>query len=210
MTILNDSQIIELVKSHNMIEPFQPNLIREVEDYDINQSFNSYHNPNKRKVISYGLSSYGYDLTLSSNDFKIFSHLPGEIVNPKKFNPNFLFNAELNRSIYGEYFILPKNTYALGVVNEKINIPNDITVLFIGKSTYARCGIIANLTPGEAGWTGYLTVEISNSSSADVMIFVNEGIVQALFFKGDPCITSYEDRSGKYQNQEKQVTFSKV
>lgn len=160
-------------------------------------------------VISYGVSSYGYDLTLSPEDFRIFRHVPGMIVDPKAFDPACLQRAEPDYDLVrGASFILPAHTYALGVTVEHLRIPRNITALFIGKSTYARCGIIVNTTPGEAGWQGHLTLEISNSSGADVRIYANEGICQALFFEGEPCDDPYGD--GKYQQQGSGVTFARV
>lgn len=194
MTILNDRDIIELA-NEGMITPFEPNLVRQVGD---------------RKVISYGLSSYGYDLRLSPDDFRIFRHIPGTVVNPKNFNPDNLESAPLHEDEYGRYYILPANAYALGFALERLSLPSNVTAIFIGKSTYARCGIIANLTPGEAGWRGHLTLEFSNSSSADTRIYANEGIVQTLFFRGEPCMTSYEDRAGKYQDQSAEITLARV
>lgn len=161
-------------------------------------------------VLSFGLSSFGYDIRLSSEDFRIFRHVPGEVVNPKDFNPRCLEKAELFDDRWGQYFILPGHSYGLGVALERLEIPRNITVLCVGKSTYARAGIIANLTPGEAGWKGHLTLEFSNSSSADCRIYANEGVVQLLFLEGEPCQTDYQDRQGKYQNQGCQVTLPKV
>lgn len=198
MTILNDLQISELV-FNGMIYPFEPKLIREIRSWTTS-----------KKVLSYGLSSYGYDIRLSSKEFRVFRHIPGHIVNPKDFNTETLKQVKLESDEYGEYFILPAHSYGLGVAVEKLDIPTDITGIAIGKSTYARCGIIANLTPIEAGWKGNLTIELSNSSGADCRIYANEGICQLLFFRGEPCETSYEKRNGKYQNQPEQIVFSKV
>ena len=194
MAIQNDIWITK--QDHaGMIEPFQSQLIRKEHD---------------RSVISYGLSSYGYDLRLSPKDFQIFKHIPGTVVDPKQFSPENLEPAKLHSDASGDYFILPAHTYGLGVALERLQLPNNITVICIGKSTYARVALIANLTPGEAGWKGHLTLEFSNSSSADVRVYANEGIVQLLFFEGDRCAISYEDRQGKYQDQSEQVTTAKV
>jgi dCTP deaminase len=163
-----------------------------------------------RPVISYGLSSYGYDLRLSPAEFRIFRHIPGKVVDPKNFNPDNLESTALHSDESGEYFILPAHSYGLGVALERIDLPDNITVICIGKSTYARCGIIANLTPAEAAWRGHLTLEFSNSSSADCRIYANEGIVQLLFLEGEPCQVSYETRRGKYQDQPERVTLAKV
>jgi dCTP deaminase len=197
--LLSDIEIKRFATHHGMISPFVESLVREV---DIEGNY--------RKVISYGQSSYGYDLRLSQKEFKIFRHVPGVIMNPKRFNPANLEPAELHHDEDGSFFILPGHTYGLGVAVERLKIPSNITCLFIGKSTYARMGVIANLTPGEAGWEGHLTLEFSNSASADCRIYANEGIVQALFFAGTACETSYDSRSGKYQNQPESITLAKV
>lgn len=190
-----------------MINPFVDNQIREV--CACTQQIALANGNDSRKVISYGCGSYGYDLRLSPKDFRVFQHIPGQVLNPKAFDSEFLYNAELQHNEYGDYFILPHHTYGLGVSLEYIAIPENIEVVFIGKSTYARAGIIVNMTPGEAGWKGHLTIEISNSSDADAMIFANEGICQALFFEGEPTDIIYND-TRKYQNQSEQVTLARV
>ena len=182
-----------------MIYPFQSNLVRHLDP-----------NQKKQAVLSYGCSSYGYDLRLSSKEFLIFKHIPGTVMNPKKFNPQNLEKTSLHKDDDGEFFILPAHSYGLGVALEKMKVPENITVICIGKSTYARLGIIVNTTPAEAGWEGHLTLEFSNSSGADCRIYANEGICQLLFFEGDPCSTTYNDRKGKYQNQPEQVTLAKI
>jgi len=185
--------------SEGMIKPFQSNLVRHLEP------------GNKQKpVLSYGCSSYGYDLRLSAKEFLIFRHIPGTVMNPKKFNPDNLEKTILHNDNDGDFFILPAHSYGLGVALEKMKVPENITVICIGKSTYARLGIIVNTTPAEAGWEGHLTLEFSNSSGADCRIYANEGICQLLFFEGDPCATTYEDRRGKYQNQPEKVTLAKI
>jgi dCTP deaminase len=194
MMIKNDRWIHQMAME-GMIQPFEPQLIRRIDS-----------NP----VISYGLSSYGYDLRLSPKDFRIFRHIPGTVVDPKNFSPANLEAASLHRDDHGEFFILPAHTYGLGVALERIEVPDNVTVICIGKSTYARIGLIANLTPAEAGWRGNLTLEFSNSSSADCRIYANEGIVQLLFLEGAPCEVSYETRRGKYQDQPEQVTLARV
>ncbi len=185
--------------SEGMINPFQSNLVRHL-------------NPDNQQqpVLSYGCSSYGYDLRLSSKEFLIFRHVPGTVMNPKKFNPDNLEKTLLHHDEDGDFFILPAHSYGLGVALEKMKVPENITVICIGKSTYARLGIIVNTTPAEAGWEGHLTLEFSNSSGADCRIYANEGICQLLFFEGDPCATTYEDRRGKYQNQPERVTLAKI
>jgi dCTP deaminase len=185
---------------NRMIDPFVPSLVRQVDRDGVTN-----------RVISYGQSSYGYDIRLSSNDFQIFRHIPGTVVDPKNFSPANLEPAELNSDEQGDYFILPAHSYGLGVAVERLKVPGNVTVICIGKSTYARCGIIANLTPAEAGWRGHLTLEFSNSSSADTRIYANEGVVQLLFFEGEPCEVCYETRKGKYQDQALEtVTLAKV
>ncbi len=178
-----------------MIAPFESQLVRRVDDLP---------------VISFGLSSFGYDIRLSAVEFRIFKHIPGTVINPKHFNPENLEPAKLHQDEYGEYFILPGHSYGLGVALERLEVPANVTVLCIGKSSYARAGIIANLTPAEAGWRGHLTLEVSNSSPADCRIYANEGIVQLLFFESELCSVSYEQRKGKYQDQPQQVVFSRV
>lgn len=184
---------------NRMIDPFVPSLVREVDRDGVTN-----------RVISYGQSSYGYDIRLSSNDFQIFRHIPGTVVDPKNFSPANLEPAKLNSDEQGDYFILPAHSYGLGVAVERLEVPDNVTVICIGKSTYARCGIIANLTPAGAGWRGHLTLEFSNSSSADTRIYANEGVVQLLFFEGEPCEVCYETRRGKYQDQKERVTLAKV
>lgn len=192
--IKNDTWITDMA-SQGMITPFEPHLVRRVNDVP---------------VISYGLSSYGYDLRLSPAEFRIFRHIPGTVVDPKNFSGSNLEPAELHTDANGSFFILPAHSYGLGVALERLAVPENVTVICIGKSTYARTGLIANLTPAEAGWRGYLTLEFSNSSSADCRIYANEGVVQLLFLEGAPCAVSYETRQGKYQDQPEQVTLARV
>ncbi len=198
--IKNDAWIAQMA-ANGMIQPFEPKLIRQVETATLGSS---------RPVISYGLSSYGYDIRLSPLEFRIFRHIPGTVVDPKNFNPENLEPSSLRTDANGNYFILPAHSYGLGVALERIQVPDNISVICIGKSTYARCGIIANLTPAEAGWRGHLTLEFSNSSSADCRMYANEGVVQLLFFEGEQCEVSYETRRGKYQDQAEQVTLARV
>ena len=133
--------------SEGMIKPFQSNLVRHLEP-----------NNKQKPVLSYGCSSYGYDLRLSSKEFLIFRHIPGTVMNPKKFNPNNLEKTDLHHDKDGDFFILPAHSYGLGVALEKMKVPENITVICIGKSTYARLGIIVNTTPAEAGWEGHLSL----------------------------------------------------
>lgn len=192
--IKNDAWIAERAGA-GMIKPFEPSLVREREGHG---------------VISFGLSSYGYDIRLSPEDFRIFRHVPGTVVDPKAFQAANLEHESLHSDKHGDFFILPAHSYGLGVALEYLDVPENITVLCIGKSTYARIGCIANLTPAEAGWKGHLTLEISNSSHADCRVYANEGIVQLLFFEGHPCKTTYATRSGKYQDQKHEVTLPRV
>lgn len=192
--IKNDTWIKEQAAA-GMIRPFEPNLVRSLDGFP---------------VISYGLSSFGYDVRLSPVEFRIFRHVPGTVVDPKHFNPANLESTELHEDESGQYFVLPAHSYGLGVALERLEVPDYITVICMGKSTYARCGIIANITPAEASWRGHLTLEFSNSSSADCRIYANEGVVQLLFLEGEPCAVSYETRKGKYQDQSEVVTLARV
>ena len=198
---------IRRLAADGMISPFEPGKIREVEAHFPGAPFPP--GKYKRKVISYGTSSYGYDLRLDPHDFRIFRHVPGLIVDPKAFDDRCLAPAELHHDERaGSFIILPAHTYGLGGTLERQKLPPNVTAVYIGKSTYARCGIIVNTTPGEAGWEGHLTLEISNSSGADCRIYVNEGICQALFYEGVPCDAPYGD--GKYQGQDAGVTLAKA
>lgn len=161
-------------------------------------------------VLSYGCSSYGYDLRLSYTEFKIFRHVPGKVMDPKNFNPDNLENVPLESDLGGHFFVLPAHSYGLGVAHERLSMPPNVTAICVGKSTYARMGIIVNVTPAEAGWQGHLTLEFSNSSGADCRIYAGEGVCQLLFMEGEPCGTTYEDRKGKYQNQDCRVTLPRV
>jgi dCTP deaminase len=205
-TMLKNDRWIREQAAAGMITPFVPELVRNIA--------HGFHRDGTYNVsvpaISYGLSSYGYDLRLSPKEFLIFRHIPGTVINPKRFNLANLEPASLHRDQDGEFFILPAHSYGLGVAMERLQIPENITCLFIGKSTYARCGLIANLTPGEAGWRGNLTLEFSNSSGADCRIYAREGVVQAVFFEGEPCDVTYETRAGKYQDQPESVVVARV
>lgn len=192
--ILNDATITQLALK-GMIKPFTRELIRRTDAYP---------------VLSYGLSSFGYDLRLSPREFKIFRHVPGLIVDPKSFSHESLENAKLHEDEKGKYYILPGRSYGLGVAVEQLHLPENISAICVGKSTYARCGIIANVTPAEAGWQGHLTLEFSNSSAADCRIYADEGIVQILFLQGEQCQTSYQTRNGKYHQQDQRITLPKV
>lgn len=203
--LLSDFQIAHMARQQGMIEPFVPELIRRADvatcgprEYET------------RPVLSYGCSSYGYDLRLSPKEFLIFRHIPGTVIDPKNFNPANLEAVELHHDENGSFFILPAHSYGLGVAVEKLQMPADVTGVCLGKSTYARIGVIVNATPAEAMWKGHLTLEFSNSCSADVRLYANEGICQMLFFTGDPCSVTYSDRAGKYQNQPESVTLARI
>ena len=184
MTVLSDKWIRKMASEHKMISPFEDKQIRE----------------NK---ISYGLSSFGYDARVS-NEFKIFTNVNSEIVDPKNFKPtNFLTKKT-------EECIIPPNSFVLASTIEYFKIPKDILVICLGKSTYARCGIIVNVTPLEPGWEGHVTLEFSNTTPLPAKIYANEGVSQFIFLKGNelPEIT-YADRNGKYMGQTG-VTLPKV
>jgi dCTP deaminase len=163
-----------------MIEPFEPRQIRK---------------GMRSEVISYGVSSYGYDVRVG-DEFKIFTNVNHTIIDPKKFDPNSFV------SFKGDHCIIPPNSFALACTVEYFRIPRDTLVVCLGKSTYARCGIIVNVTPLEPEWEGIVTLEISNTTPLPAKIYANEGIAQMLFFGGDElCEVSYKDKSGKYQAQ---------
>jgi dCTP deaminase len=199
--IKNDKWIVEQARQ-GMITPFEEKSISKA----------MLGGDRLVATISWGLSSYGYDIRLSPHDFRIFRHIPGTVVDPKNFNPKNLEQAELHGDRNGSaYFIIPANSYGLGASLESIKMPPNVTAICLGKSTYARVGVIANITPLEASWQGEsITLEFSNASSADVRIYANEGVVQLLFFEGESCATTYADRGGKYQNQSHGVTLPKV
>jgi dCTP deaminase len=196
--MLKNDRWIRQQAEAGMIEPFQASLVRHLEP-----------DTASKPVLSFGCS-YGYDLRLSAREFLIFRHVPGTVMNPKRFNPANLEPAPLHRDDDGAYFILPAHSYGLGVALERLRVPPNITVICLGKSTYARLGIIVNTTPAEASWEGHLTLEFSNSSGADCRIYAEEGICQLLFFEGDPCDTTYQDRAGKYQHQPERVTLARI
>jgi dCTP deaminase len=192
---LNDLDILELCEQAQMISPYHPCLLRAIDGI---------------QAISFGLSSFGYDITLSRKEFRIFRRLPGEVVDPKNFTLDHLEWSPLQHDRQGSFFILPAHSYALAVSLERFNMPADVLAICVGKSTYARAGVIVNVTPLEPGWTGHLTIEISNSSDSDVRVYANEGIAQLIFHRGNPPATTYADRSGKYQHQKHQITLAKV
>jgi dCTP deaminase len=203
--VIKNDNWIRARAMEGMIQPFVPTMVRELELSEWGASGYAMHG-----AISYGLGSYGYDLRLSATEFKTFRHIPGTVVDPKSFNPDNLEIAKLHSDHMGDFFILPAHSYGLGVAVEKLEVPSNVTILCLGKSTYARVGIIANITPAEAKWRGHLTLEFSNSSSADCRMYANEGVVQLLFFEGDPCEVSYEDRNGKYQDQPEVIVEARL
>ena len=184
MTIQSDKWIRNMAKNHEMINPFEENQIRD----------------NK---ISYGLSSYGYDARVS-NEFKIFTNVNSEVIDPKNFKQSNFISKKVSECI------IPPNSFVLASTVEYFKIPNDIMVICLGKSTYARCGIIVNVTPLEPGWEGYVTLEFSNTTPLPAKVYANEGAAQFIFLKGNekPEVT-YADRDGKYMKQ-KGVTLPKV
>lgn len=188
MSIQSDRWIERKCEEMGLITPFERRLVRAVDD---------------RRIISAGLSSYGYDCRLARDEFKVFSPISGTEIDPKKFDVNALLDVPLKKASDGaEYWLLPPHSYALGVTIETFNIPREITALAIGKSTYARCGVICNTTPLEADWRGRLVVELYNAANLPVRLYAEEGFVQILFFESDEvCRTSYADRAGKYQDQ---------
>lgn len=154
------------------------------------------------KIISAGLSSFGYDVTLD-REMKVFTNINSSIINPKQLDERCLVTASIHKDVHGsEFVILPPNSYLLGKTVEYFDIPRNVLVVCLGKSTYARAGAIVNCTPIEPEFKGNVVIEISNSTNLPMMIFVNEGIAQFLFFQGnEPCEVSYNDRGGKYQGQ---------
>jgi len=176
MGLTNDAWIRRMAKEERMIEPFIDDQVRD-------------------EVISYGLSSYGYDIRCT-DEFKIFTNVHSAIVDPKHFNPSSFIDYK------GEVCIIPPNSFVLARTIEYFRIPRKVLTVCLGKSTYARCGLIVNVTPFEPEWEGYVTLEISNTTPLPARIYANEGIAQVLFFEADDiCEISYADRKGKYQAQ---------
>ena len=156
-------------------------------------------------VISYGLSSYGYDIRIS-HQFRVFTNVFNKTVDPKNFKDDSFVVVKDKK-----FCVIPPNSFVLGVTVEKFKIPREVITLCVGKSTYARCGIIVNVTPFEPEWEGYATLEVSNTSPLPAKIYANEGIAQVLFFESDVvCKQSYADKNGKYQNQQKDITLPKI
>ena len=176
MAIKSDRWIREMAQKHDMINPFCEKQVRD-------------------GVISYGLSSYGYDLRVA-DEFKIFINVNSAVVDPKHFDERSFV------SVRGDSIMVPPNSFALARSVEYFKIPRDVLTICVGKSTYARCGIIVNVTPFEPEWEGFVTLEISNTTPLPAKVYANEGLCQILFFQGDePCQVSYKDKSGKYQKQ---------
>ena len=184
MTVQSDKWIKKMVKDHSMISPFEEKQVRN-------------------DKISFGVSSYGYDARVS-DEFKIFTNVNSEIVDPKDFKPSNLLTRKTSECI------IPPNSFVLASTVEYFKIPKDVLVICLGKSTYARCGIIVNVTPLEPGWEGHVTLEFSNTTPLPAKIYANEGVSQFIFLKGNetPEVT-YADRNGKYMRQ-KGVTLPKV
>ena len=178
MSIKSDRWITKMSTQHGMIEPFADRQVRE-------------------GVISYGVSSYGYDMRVAP-EFKIFTNALSAVVDPKHFDPKSFVEFA------GSVCIVPPNSFALATSIEYFRIPRNVLTICVGKSTYARCGIIVNVTPFEPEWEGFVTLEISNTTPLPARIYANEGIAQVLFFTaddGDECEVSYKDKKGKYQAQ---------
>jgi dCTP deaminase len=180
VSIKSDRWIRRMAQEHGMIEPFEPAQVRQVEG---------------RRVISFGLSSYGYDIRCS-NQFKIFTNVYSAIVDPKQFDTNSFID------VVGEECLIPPNSFALATTIEYFRIPRNVLTICLSKSTYARCGILVNVTPFEPEWEGQATLEFSNTTTLPAKIYANEGVAQVLFLESDEaCEVSYKDRKGKYQGQ---------
>lgn len=183
MSIKSDRWIQQMASRHGMIEPFEAEQVR--------------FNDTGDKLISYGTSSYGYDVRCA-REFKVFTNVHSAIVDPKNFDPNSFID------IVGDECIIPPNSFALARTMEYFRIPRDVLTICLGKSTYARCGIIVNVTPLEPEWEGHVTLEFSNTTNLPARIYAGEGVAQMLFFQSDTddvCQISYKDRGGKYQGQ---------
>jgi dCTP deaminase len=180
MSIRPDRWIRRMAEQHGMIDPFEPGQVRTV---------------NGVRVISFGTSSYGYDVRCARR-FKVFTNINSTIVDPKAFDPNSFVDMDT------DVCIIPPNSFALASTVEYFRIPRNVLTVCLGKSTYARCGIIVNVTPLEPEWEGHVTLEFSNTTPLPARIYANEGVAQMLFFESDEvCETSYKDRGGKYQGQ---------
>lgn len=176
MSIKNDAWIVKMAKENGMIEPFEEAQVRS-------------------EMISYGVSSYGYDMRVA-DEYKIFTNVNSTVVDPKKFDSSNFVEVKANE------ILVPPNSFALARSVEYFRIPRKVLAVCLGKSTYARCGIICNVTPFEPEWEGHVTIEISNTTPLPAKIYSNEGICQVLFFESDEdCRVSYKDKKGKYQGQ---------
>ena len=181
MSIKSDKWIQKMSQDHQMIHPFSKNQVRLDDD--------------GKKLISYGVSSYGYDVRCS-NEFKVFTNIHSAIVDPKSFDEKSFVD------INSDVCVIPPNSFALARTVEYFKIPRNILTVCLGKSTYARCGIIVNVTPLEPEWEGHVTLEFSNTTNLPAKIYAGEGVAQMLFFESDEeCEISYKDRDGKYQGQ---------
>jgi dCTP deaminase len=181
MSIKSDKWIRRMAEQHGMIEPFEPGQIRQ--------------NAAGQKIVSYGTSSYGYDIRCAP-EFKVFTNIHSTVVDPKNFDENSF--VDINKDVC----VIPPNSFALARTVEYFRIPRNVLTICLGKSTYARCGIIVNVTPFEPEWEGYVTLEFSNTTPLPAKIYAGEGCAQVLFFESDEvCETSYKDRGGKYQGQ---------
>lgn len=188
MSIKSDRWIKKMAMHCRMISPFVSGQIKECK---------------RQKLVSYGISSYGYDVRCS-DEFKIFTNVNSTIIDPKNFDEDSFVTVNTDACI------IPPNSFVLARTLERFKIPRNILVVCVGKSTYARCGIIVNVTPLEPEWEGYITMELSNTTPLPAMIYANEGIAQLLFFESDEeCESSYKDKKGKYQGQ-KNITLAKV
>tara|TARA_B100000959_G_scaffold286766_1_gene367135 strand:- start:24790 stop:25356 length:567 start_codon:yes stop_codon:yes gene_type:complete len=180
LSIKSDRWIKEMAESNLMIEPFEANQIKK---------------NNGERIVSYGTSSYGYDVRCS-NEFKVFTNLESVIVDPKKFDESSFIDKT------ADVCVIPPNSFALARTIEFFRIPRNVLTICLGKSTYARCGIIVNVTPLEPEWEGHVTLEFSNTTPLPAKIYANEGVAQMLFFESDEdCEISYKERDGKYQGQ---------
>ncbi len=188
MSIKSDRWIRRMVTDHNMIEPFEQGQVRKVDG---------------ERVISYGTSSYGYDVRCAA-DFKVFTNINSAVVDPKQFDESSFVDKR------SDICIIPPNSFALARTVEYFRIPRTVLTICLGKSTYARCGIIVNVTPLEPEWEGHVTLEFSNTTPLPAKIYANEGVAQMIFFESDDvCETSYLERGGKYQGQ-RGVTLPKT
>jgi dCTP deaminase len=196
MTVKSDRWIRRMSEEAQLIHPFSQSLIRDIEG---------------RRIISAGASSYGYDMQLADDGFRVFSPIHGREIDPKNFDEDSLIEPPLRMAEDGSrYYLLPPHSYALGVTVETFRMPRNVTGICMCKSTYARAGLMLNTTPLEAGWTGRLVIELGNLADLPLRVYVNEGIGQVLFFESDEdCDTSYEDRGGKYQGQTG-LTYSRL